>query len=60
MRTTLMQVKLASGVVLRASVVDDTAVEFSVGPETGEHGVRVSDAAAHVLLVMQQLAPRVA
>ena len=56
----MMQVKLVSGVVLRASVVDDATVELSVGPETGEHTVRVSDAAAHVLLVMQQLAPRVA
>jgi hypothetical protein len=56
----LMQVKLRANVFLRACIAGDAAHEvvFSIGPEAGEHAVRVSDATAHVLLLMMQLSAR--
>jgi hypothetical protein len=58
----VMQVKLAGDAFLRATIAareaGAPAVVFSVGPETGEHAVTVTDTAAQVLLLMMQLRGR--
>lgn len=58
----IMQVKLRGDVFVRANVVEDAGndrtVAFSLGPETGEHAVHVSDITAHTLLAMLQLVGR--
>jgi hypothetical protein len=59
---TIMQVKLRGDVFLRARISGDPggeqAVELSIGPETADHAVRISEATAHALLVMLQLTGR--
>jgi hypothetical protein len=59
---TIVQLKLRADIFLRArsAGVAGSEVVFSVGPEHGEHVIPVSDAAAHVLMLMLmlQLMPR--
>lgn len=59
----IMQVRLRGDAFLRANIVEhagnEQTVAFSLGPETGDHAVRVSDTTAHTLLVMLRLVARV-